>query len=47
MEDKTNNKKYNKKWVVYSEVEYFFDGSKSAEAVASVLQNKVFLYLNE
>jgi len=33
--------------MVYSEVEYFFGGSKSAEAVASVLQNKVFLYLNE
>jgi len=33
--------------MVYSEVEYFFSGSKSAEVVASVLQNKVFLYLNE
>lgn len=33
--------------MVNSEVKYFFDGSKTAEEVADIVQNKVELYLNE
>ena len=33
--------------MISSEVQYFFEGSKSAEEVANVLQNRVNLYLNE
>lgn len=33
--------------MIAAEVQYFFDGSKTADEVASVLQNKVDLYLNE
>lgn len=33
--------------MIAAEVSYFFNGSKTAEEVANVLQNKVDLYLNE
>ena len=33
--------------MVIKEMEYFFDGTKSADQVCQVLQNKVELYLNE
>lgn len=33
--------------MIAAEAQYFFDGSKSAEDVANVLQNKVNLYLSE
>ena len=33
--------------MINAEVQYYFDGSKTAEEVADVLQNKVDLYLNE
>lgn len=33
--------------MVIKEVSYFFEGTKSAEQVCEVLQNKVELYLNE
>jgi multiple sugar transport system substrate-binding protein len=33
--------------MIAAEVSYFFDGTKTAEEVADVLQNKVDLYLNE
>jgi len=33
--------------MIASEVQYFFEGSKSAAEVAGVLQNRVSLYLNE
>jgi multiple sugar transport system substrate-binding protein len=33
--------------MIYSEVQYYFDGSKTADEVARVLQNKANLYLNE
>jgi ABC-type glycerol-3-phosphate transport system substrate-binding protein len=33
--------------MIAAEVQYFFNGSRSAEEVANVLQNKVELYLNE
>jgi ABC-type glycerol-3-phosphate transport system substrate-binding protein len=33
--------------MINTEVQYFFDGVKSAEDVAAALQNKVSLYLNE
>jgi hypothetical protein len=33
--------------MIAAEVEYFFEGSKTAAEVADVLQNKVDLYLNE
>jgi hypothetical protein len=33
--------------MIASEVQYFFDGSRTAQEVARVLQNKVDLYLNE
>jgi multiple sugar transport system substrate-binding protein len=33
--------------MISAEVQYYFDGSKTAEEVADVLQNKVDLYLNE
>lgn len=33
--------------MISAEVQFFFDGSKTAEEVANALQNKVSLYLNE
>ena len=33
--------------MIASEVQYFFDGTKTAEEVAKTLQNKVEMYLNE
>lgn len=33
--------------MINSEAKYFFDGSRTAEEVADILQNKVELYLNE
>jgi multiple sugar transport system substrate-binding protein len=33
--------------MIASEVQYYFDGSRTAQEVARVLQNKVDLYLNE
>jgi len=33
--------------MIASEAQYYFDGSKTADDVAKVLQNKADLYLNE
>jgi hypothetical protein len=33
--------------MIASEMQYYFDGSKTADEVARVLQNKADLYLNE